>query len=40
MSALGRSGALLWYCPHLGEPSVTNVKRYIQFHLLEPWMIT
>ena len=23
-----------------GEPSVTNVKRYIQFHLLEPWMIT
>lgn len=23
-----------------GEPSVVNVKRYIQFHLLEPWMIT
>jgi len=23
-----------------GEPSVTNVTRYIQFHLLEPWMIT
>lgn len=22
------------------EPSVTNVTRYIQFHLLEPWMIT
>ena len=22
-----------------GEPSVTNVTRYIQFHLLEPWMI-
>jgi hypothetical protein len=22
-----------------GEPSVTNVKRYIEFHLLEPWMI-
>ena len=23
-----------------GEPSVTNVKRYIEFHLPEPWMIT
>jgi hypothetical protein len=23
-----------------GEPSVVNVTRYIQFHLLEPWMIT
>jgi hypothetical protein len=23
-----------------GEPSVTNVKRYIQFHLLGPGMIT
>ncbi len=23
-----------------GEPSVANVTRYIQFHLLEPWMIT
>jgi hypothetical protein len=23
-----------------GESSVTDVKRYIQFHLLEPWMIT
>jgi hypothetical protein len=23
-----------------GEPTVTNVTRYIQFHLLEPWMIT
>jgi hypothetical protein len=23
-----------------GEPSVTNVTRYIQFHPLEPWMIT
>lgn len=23
-----------------GEPSVTSVKRYIEFHLLEPWMIT
>ncbi len=22
------------------EPSVTNVIRKIQFHLLEPWMIT
>jgi hypothetical protein len=23
-----------------GEPSVTNVTRKIQFHLLSPWMIT
>jgi len=23
-----------------GEPSVTNVTRYIQFHLLEPWIVT
>jgi hypothetical protein len=23
-----------------GEASVVNVTRYIQFHLLEPWMIT
>lgn len=23
-----------------GEPTVTNVTRYIQFRLLEPWMIT
>ncbi len=23
-----------------GDPSVTNVRRYIKFHLLEPWMIT
>jgi hypothetical protein len=23
-----------------GEPTVTNVTRYIQFHLFEPWMIT
>jgi hypothetical protein len=23
-----------------GEPTVANVRRYIQFHLLEPWMIT
>ena len=23
-----------------GEPTVVNVTRYIQFHLLEPWMIT
>ncbi len=23
-----------------GEAAVTNVTRYIQFHLLEPWMIT
>jgi len=23
-----------------GEPSVTNVTRNIQFHLLSPWMIT
>lgn len=24
----------------IGDPAVTNVARYIQFHLLEPWMIT
>jgi hypothetical protein len=23
-----------------GEPTVTNVTRYIQFHLFESWMIT
>jgi hypothetical protein len=23
-----------------GEPSVTNVTRKLQFHLLSPWMIT
>lgn len=23
-----------------GEPSVVNVARKIQFHLLQPWMIT
>jgi hypothetical protein len=23
-----------------GEPFVTNVTQYIQFHLLQPWMIT
>ena len=23
-----------------GGPSIVNLTRYIQFHLLEPWMIT